>query len=66
MTSNVTRLMNAFLKGEALSTKQISARYKARNPRDLVYKLRNEGMNIDLIARTNSKGVTNRFYVLAE
>lgn len=66
MMSKTSRLANALLNGEHLTARQIAARYSVRNPRDMIYNLRNEGAEIELITRTNSKGVTNRFYTLVQ
>ena len=47
--SALDRALNAFLDGEALSAKQIAARYKVKNAHDVVYALRNEGYDIALV-----------------
>jgi len=60
--SKTDRLGMAFAEGAQLTARQIAARFKAANPHDLVYRLRNEGMDIELNARTNSKGTTRQFY----
>lgn len=36
-------------KGSKMSAKQISERYNVVNPYDLIYKLREEGYNIELV-----------------
>lgn len=59
------RLLAALRRGEQLTAKQISTRFRAANPRDVVYSLRNEGFNINLIETKNSKGIERRKYVLA-
>lgn len=63
--TNPTKLLTALCNGEELTSKQISARYKVVNPRDLVYKLRQESWTINLIERTNSKGVVRRKYSMS-
>ena len=62
MLSKTERLAVALRNGEQLTAKQIASRFKSANPHDLVYRLRNEGMDIELNARTSSKGTTRQFY----
>jgi Helix-turn-helix domain len=59
------KLADALNAGAQLTAKQIAARFRVANPRDLVYNLRKEGMNITLNTRTNSKGRNVQFYSLA-
>lgn len=66
MMSKITRLSNALMNGEQLTARQIAARYQVANPHDMVYTLRGEGANIELITRSNSKGVVNRFYMMVQ
>jgi hypothetical protein len=66
MMSKTSRLATALMSGEQLTARQIAARYSVSNPYDMVYNLRNEGANIELRARTNSKGVTNLFYTFVQ
>lgn len=66
MMSKTTRLANALRSGEQLTARQIATRYRVANPHDMVYNLRNEGAEIELITRTNSKGVVNRFYTMVQ
>jgi hypothetical protein len=61
--SKTDRLVIALLaNGERLTARQIAARYRVSNPYDMIYRLRNEGMNIELNTRVNSKGVAVRVY----
>lgn len=66
MISKTTRLANALMSGEQLTARQIAARYRVSNPYRMVYTLRSEGANIELITRANSKGVVNRFYTMVQ
>lgn len=54
--SKIDRLFQALISGQSLTPKQIAARYRVANPYDLVYRLRRE-IDIQMVARTNSKGV---------
>lgn len=62
MNTGVTKVLNALSSGQALTSKQITARYGLANPRDAVYTLRNEGYNIDLVEKSDTKGRTSRKY----
>ena len=66
MMSKTSRLAYALWNGEQLTARQIAARYRVANPYNMVYTLRSEGANIELITRTNSKGVVNRFYTMIQ
>lgn len=66
MMSKTTRLSNALMNGAQLTARQIAARYRVANPYNMVYTLRGEGANIELITRSNSKGVVNRFYMMVQ
>ncbi len=66
MISKTSRLAHALQNGEQLTARQIAARYRVANPYNMVYTLRGEGANIELIARANSKGVVNRFYTMVQ
>jgi|688.fasta_scaffold183392_4 hypothetical protein len=51
------RVINALVtKGQALTAKQISARFGAANPHGLVYSLRKKGLNIKLVTTKDSRG----------
>lgn len=63
--SVTTRLLNALQAGQILTPRQIASRFNVRNPRDLVYRLRNDGYRINTVEVTNSKGITRRKYVMA-
>jgi hypothetical protein len=67
-TSNVSkleRLAVAFATGAQLTARQIASRYRVANPYNMVYTLRNEGVEIERGSRVNSKGETIRFYQMA-
>lgn len=55
-TSQKQRVLNALLNGEELTAKQIGARFSAGNPRDVIFKLRQEGYAIYANKRMNKKG----------
>lgn len=61
----INRFYKAIVTGQMLTAKQISARFNVANPYDLVHRLRNEGVNIALTTKTNSKGKSNNFYGLS-
>jgi len=58
------RVLEALQNGEQLTAKQISARFSAGNPREVVRNLRAKGYAIYANQRTNSKGQTKTFYRL--
>jgi hypothetical protein len=62
--TKTARVLNAFLNGEKLTAKQISARFGAGNPHEIVRSLRNKGYAIYLNEHTNSKGHTTNKYRL--
>lgn len=62
MNTGVEKVLNALSSGQALTAKQITARYGLANPRDAVYTLRNEGYNIELVESTDTKNRTTRKY----
>jgi hypothetical protein len=64
--SKTDRLGIAFAEGAQLTARQIAARFRVANPYDMVYNLRNIGMNIQLDTRTNSKGETVQFYAVPQ
>jgi|APCry1669190327_1035288.scaffolds.fasta_scaffold37251_1 hypothetical protein len=57
-------VLNAFLKGEKLTAKQIAARFGAGNPHRVVHYLRTKGYAIYLNEHTNSKGHVKNKYCL--
>ena len=63
--SKPSLLLKALSNGAMLTAKQISARFRAANPRDAVYVLRSEGFVINLIETKNAKGIVRRKYVMA-
>ena len=52
-------------KGEALTSKQISTRFGVANPRDVIYRLRNEGVKVTLKTFTAKNGKTTQKYMVA-
>ena len=54
--TKTNRVLEAFQNGEELTAKQISARFGAANPHDVVYQLRHQGYCIYLNQKRNSKG----------
>ena len=66
METAYDRLLTALRSGTELTAKQISARFKVSQPYHLVYRMRENGFNVKLIERTNSKGQTKNFYSLVE
>lgn len=66
MISKTSRLAQALADGAELTAKQIAARYRVANPYNMVHVLRNEGFNIRLVTRENSKGAVNRFYTMTQ
>lgn len=62
--SKTERVLEAFKKGEELTTSQISARWKIVNPRDVVYNLRRQGYPIYLNEKKNSRGEISMKYRL--
>jgi hypothetical protein len=47
-TSKTARVLNALMAGETLTPAQITARFGAANPHDVVYKLRRQGYAVYL------------------
>ncbi len=62
--SQKINLLNALVDGAELTAAQITARFGAANPREVVRSLREDGYAIYLNKSTNSKGVTKGFYRL--
>ena len=46
MDSKHIKLLNSLYQGKELSIKQIASRYKAKNPADLIYKIRKLGVEV--------------------
>lgn len=61
----IDRLLVALENGAVLTPKQISARFRVKNPRDLIYRLRNDGFRIDTFQTTDTKKVTRTKYRLS-
>jgi hypothetical protein len=55
------RVLNALANGEELTAKQIASRYKAANPADVIFRLRNQGYAIYLNERKNAKGTVMKY-----
>ena len=66
MNTGVEKVLNALSSGQALTAKQIKARFGLANPRDAVYTLRNEGYNIELVESTDTKNRTTRKYQMVK
>ena len=62
--SKTSKVLEAFKNGEQLTAAQISSRYGAGNPHDIVRQLRMKGYSIYLNATTNSKGQVKHKYRL--
>ena len=58
VNAKATRLLAALENGQTLTPAQIASRFRAANPYDLVYKLRNEGYDVKVNKTTNAKGKT--------
>lgn len=65
-TTQQTRVLNALQSGEALTAKQMAARFGIANPTAVVTNLRQSGFPIYLNKTTNSKGETKGFYRLGK
>ena len=66
METAYNRLLTTLRTGAELTAKQISARFSVAQPYDLVYRMRENGFNVKMIERTNSKGQTKGFYRLIQ
>lgn len=66
METAYNRLLTTLRTGAELTAKQISARFSVAQPYDLVYRMRENGFNVKMIERTNSKGQTKGFYRLVQ
>ena len=62
--SSIDKVFNALASGEQLTTKQISSRFKVKNPRNPVYRLRQEGYPVNLVLREDTSGRKTRKYLL--
>lgn len=61
--AKVDKIFNALTSGEALTVKQIAARYNVANPSRMIHYLRSEGIDIDTVKTVNSKGQVKYKYV---
>ena len=66
MMTKYERLLTAFRSGAELTAKQISARFRVSQPYHLIWRMRENGFNVQLTERTNSKGEIRNFYKLIE
>jgi len=62
--SQKAKVLAALKNGEQFTAKQIAARFSAKNPHDVVRRIREEGYAVYANKRTNSKGATKTFYRL--
>lgn len=62
--SQAAKLINILTSGEQVTAKQIRARTGAKNPYEVVRKVREAGYAVYCNERTNSKGETKGFYRL--
>lgn len=64
MVTKYERLLTAFRNGSELTLKQISARYGISDVYGMIFRMRNDGLDIRTNRRTNSKGEVKSFYSL--
>ena len=57
MTTKTDKLLNAFHRGDELTTKQIRSRFKLANPSSTIDRLRGYGFRIPLSRTENGKNV---------
>jgi len=62
--TKTNKVLNAFLDGETLTSKQIAARFGAGNPHEIIRTLRSEGYAIYLNKHTDTKGRVKMKYRL--
>lgn len=62
--SKKASVLAALKEGQEFTAKQISARFSAGNPYEIIRQLREEGYAIYGNPKTNSKGVKNTFFRL--
>ena len=65
-TTAYNRLLTTMRSGTELTAKQIAARFRISQPYHLIYRLRENGFQIELVEKTNSKGQSKNFYRLIE
>jgi hypothetical protein len=65
-TTAYNRLLTTMRSGTELTAKQIAARFRISQPYHLIYRLRQNGFQVELVERTNSKGQPKNFYRLIE
>lgn len=63
--SQVERVEAALMKGQALTAKQIAARFRIASPRKVVSRVRARGHNVVLSEKTDTKGRVTRKYQMA-
>ena len=64
MTSKYDRLLTAFRNGSELTGKQITARYGISDVYGMIYRMRNDGLDILCERRVNTRGDAKSFYRL--
>ena len=65
-TTAYNRLLTTMRSGTELTAKQIAARFRISQPYHLIYRLRENGFQVELVEKTNSKGQSMNFYRLVE
>jgi hypothetical protein len=65
-TTAYNRLLTTMRSGTELTAKQIASRFRISQPYHLIYRLRENGFQVELVERTNSKGQSKNFYRLVE
>ena len=58
------RVLSVLMEGQEITAKQISSRFGAGNPYEIVRQLRLKGFAVYANSRTNSKGETKKFFRL--
>jgi hypothetical protein len=65
-TTAYNRLLTTMRSGTELTAKQIAARFRISQPYHLIYRLRENGFQVELVERTNTRGQSKNFYRLVE
>lgn len=66
MNTKYNRLLASLRNGAELTAKQISARFQVSQPYNMIWRMRENGFDIQIFERTNSKGEQKNFYKLIE
>ena len=64
--SKLQKLQEAFASGKKFTANQIASRFGVLNPRDLIYRLRQDGWDVALFETVNSRGELVRKYAMHE